>query len=155
VDETGGTNVTTNKWETGTFLGEFHYVRFGNGREYLVILPGMTLENEPPNRLSARTYRLGVGRFAEGHTVYVINRRRNLPPHYTTREMAADYARVTEEELGSSSVMGFSTGGPIAQHVAMDHPGLGRRLWPSSSVPPACRRSAGPTGKDPARTSKM
>ena len=114
--------------ETGTFLGEFSYVRFGSGPENLVILPGITLENEPPNRLAAWTYRLGFGRFAEGHTVYLINRRRGMPSRYTTRDMAADYARVMEEELGPSRVMGFSTGGSIAQYVALDHPELVQRL---------------------------
>jgi pimeloyl-ACP methyl ester carboxylesterase len=126
----GSTNVTTKKpaTGTGTFLGEFPYVRLGNGPANLVILPGITLENEPPNWLAAWTYRLGFSRFAAGHTVYVINRRRGMLPHYTTRDMAADYARVMEEELGPSRVMGFSTGGSIAQHVALDYPDLARRL---------------------------
>jgi pimeloyl-ACP methyl ester carboxylesterase len=108
--------------ETGTFLGEFPYVRIGSGPENLVILPGTTLENEPPNRFAALTYRLGFGRFARGYTVYVINRRRGMPPGYTTRDMAADYAAVLEQELGPSHVMGFSTGGEIAQYVAIDRP---------------------------------
>ncbi|MGH3147816.1 MAG: alpha/beta fold hydrolase [Rubrobacter sp.] len=129
-DETRGTNVTAKKpaTETGAFLGEFPYVRLGNGPEKLVILPGLTLENEPPSRLEAWTYRLGFGRFAERHSVYVIKRRRGMPPHYTTRDMAADYARVMEEELGPSRVMGFSTGGSIAQYVALDHPELVEKL---------------------------
>ena len=130
TDGIGGTNVTAKKpaTETGTFLGEFPYVRLGDGPENLVILPGLTLENEPASRLDVWTYRLGFGRFAEGHTVYVIKRRRNMPQGYTTRDLAADYARVMEEELGPSRVMGFSTGGSIAQYVALDHPELVERL---------------------------
>jgi pimeloyl-ACP methyl ester carboxylesterase len=130
VDEIGGTNMTRKKpaTETGMFLGEYSYVRFGSGPENLVILPGITLENEPPNQLAAWTYRLGFGRFAEGHTVYLINRRRGMPSRYTTRDMASDYARVMAEELGPSRVMGFSTGGSIAQYVALDHPELVQRL---------------------------
>ena len=113
---------------TGTFLGEFPYVRVGNGPQNLVILPGLTLTNEPPNRFAALTYRLGFGRFARDHTVYVINRRRGMPAGYTTRDMAADYARVIEDELGPSHVVGFSTGGEIAQYVALDHPDVVRSL---------------------------
>jgi pimeloyl-ACP methyl ester carboxylesterase len=130
VDGIGDTSMTTKKpaTETGTFLGEFPYVRIGNGPENLVILPGITLENEPPSRLDAWTYRFGFGRFADGCTVYVINRRRGMPPHYTTQDMAADYARVMEEELGPSCVMGFSTGGSIAQYVALEHPELVGKL---------------------------
>ncbi len=108
--------------QTGTFLGEFPFVRFGSGPENLVILPGTTLENEPPNRIAAWTYRLGFGRFARDFAVYVINRRRGMAPGYTTRDMAADYAAVLEREIGPSHIMGFSTGGEIAQYVAIDHP---------------------------------
>jgi pimeloyl-ACP methyl ester carboxylesterase len=124
--------------ETGTFLGEFPCVRFGSGPENLVILPGITLENEPPNRLAAWTYRLGFGRFARAYTVYVINRRRGLPLGYTTQDMAQDYARVIESELGSSHLMGFSTGGSIAQYVALAYPGALRSLV---LVVSACRLS--------------
>jgi pimeloyl-ACP methyl ester carboxylesterase len=114
--------------ETGTFLEEFPYVRVGNGPENLVILPGITLENEPPNRLAAWTYRLGFGRFARDYTVYVINRKRGMPPGYTTQDMAADYARVIEGDLGPSHLMGFSTGGSIAQYVALECPEAVRSL---------------------------
>ena len=125
IAQNGGTNVDGKSaaTETGTFLGEFPYVRIGSGPEKLVILPGVTLENEPPNRFAAWTYRLGFGRFARDYTVYVINRRRGMPPGYTTRDLARDYARVMEGVLGPSHLMGFSTGGSIAQYVALDHSG--------------------------------
>ena len=124
--------------ETGTFLGEFPYVRFGSGPENLVILPGLTLDNKPPNRIAAWTYRLGFGRFARDYTVYLINRRRGMPPGYTTRDMAADCARVVENELGASHLMGFSTGGDVAQYVAIKHPAAVRSLI---LVVSACRLS--------------
>jgi len=114
--------------ETGTFLGEFPYVRVGNGPQNLLILPGITLENEPPNRVAAWTYRLGFGRFARDHSVYVVNRKRGMPPGYTTQDMAADYTRVIESELGPSHLMGFSTGGSIAQYVAIECPEAVRSL---------------------------
>ncbi|HET9927312.1 MAG TPA: alpha/beta hydrolase [Rubrobacter sp.] len=124
--------------ETGTFLGEYPYVRIGNRPENLVILPGTTLENEPPSRVAAWTYRLGFGRFARDYTVYVINRRLGMSPGYTTQDMAADYAAVLERELGPSHIMGFSTGGEIAQYVAIDHPASVRSLI---LVVSACRLS--------------
>lgn len=128
VDGMGETSVISKKPETGTFPGDLSYVRIGTGTENLVILPGITLQNEPPNRLAAWTYRLGFGRFAGNHTLHVVSRRRGMPPGYTTRDMAADYARLMEEELGPSHVMGFSTGGSIAQYVALDRPDLVRNL---------------------------
>jgi pimeloyl-ACP methyl ester carboxylesterase len=97
-------------------------VRLGSGTQNLVILPGTTLENKPPTRFTAWTYRLGFDRFAEGRTVYVIHRRRGMSPGCTTQDMAADYVRAIEGELGPSHVVGFSTGGEIAQYVALDHP---------------------------------
>jgi pimeloyl-ACP methyl ester carboxylesterase len=113
-------------------------VRIGSGPEKLVILPGVTLENEPPNRFAAWIYRLGFGRFAKDYTLYVINRRRGMPPECTTRDMAQDYARVIEGVLGPSHLIGFSTGGSIAQYVALDHPGALRSLI---LVVSACRLS--------------
>jgi pimeloyl-ACP methyl ester carboxylesterase len=140
IAQDGGADVDGKKTatETGTFLGEFPYVRFGSGPEKLVILPGITLDNEPPNRFAAWTHRLGFGRFARDYAVYVINRRRGMPPGYTTQDMAADYASVLEQELGPSHLMGFSTGGSIAQYIALNHPGVLRSLV---LVVSACRLS--------------
>jgi pimeloyl-ACP methyl ester carboxylesterase len=61
-------------------------------------------------------------RFADEFTVYVISRKRGLPRGYTTRDMAADYARAFETEIGPAAVVGISLGGYIAQHFAVDFP---------------------------------
>jgi len=61
-------------------------------------------------------------RFAEDYTVYLVGRRRGLPPGCTTGEMAADYAGAFEREIGPAHVMGLSLGGLVAQHFAADHP---------------------------------
>ncbi len=66
-----------------------------------------------------------------------MDRRKNPPPGYTTREMAADYARALGE-LGPSHLVGLSTGGLISQHLALDHPELVQRLV---LVVTACRLS--------------
>jgi len=98
----------------------------------------MTWYNGPPDRYGTGTSRLGFGRFAKNYTVYVSNRRRGMPPGYTTRDMARDYARVIEDELGPSHLMGFSTGGSMAQYVALDHP---EALQSVVLVVSACRLS--------------
>jgi len=140
IARNGGTNMDGKSvaTQTGTFLGEFPYVRIGSGPENLVILPGLTLDNDPPNRFAAWTYRIGFGSFAKNYTVYVINRRRGMPAGYATKDMAADCAAVLEQELGPSHLMGFSTGGDIAQYVAIDHLASVRSLI---LVVSACRLS--------------
>jgi pimeloyl-ACP methyl ester carboxylesterase len=67
-------------------------------------------------------------RFAEEFSVYIISRKRRAPRGYTTRDMAADYARALEQEIGPAAVFGVSLGGCIAQHLAADFPQYVTRL---------------------------
>jgi pimeloyl-ACP methyl ester carboxylesterase len=111
----------------GVLADRFPYVRFGSGPRTIVILPGMALDNTPHGGLTARAYARGFARLAAGHTVYIVNRGRGLADGAQTRDIAADYARFLGD-LGPFSVVGLSTGGMIAQYLALDHPDLVDRL---------------------------
>jgi len=63
------------------------------------------------------------------YRIYIVTRRPGLPPGYSLRDMSNDYAVMIKNELGGAAdVIGVSTGGGIAQYLAIDHPDLVRRL---------------------------
>jgi pimeloyl-ACP methyl ester carboxylesterase len=63
------------------------------------------------------------------YRIYIVSRRPGLPPGYSLREMSDDYAVMIKNELGGMvDIIGVSTGGAIAQHFAIHHPNLVRRL---------------------------
>jgi pimeloyl-ACP methyl ester carboxylesterase len=116
------------KVETGVFREQFPYVRVGVGSQPLVVLPGMTLDNKTPSALVARSYGQGFRRLADEYTLYIVQRPRGLSSGAGTKEIAAAYARLLSQELGRVRLMGLSTGGSIAQHVAVDQSDLVDRL---------------------------
>ncbi len=116
--------LTMVRGETGRLLEEFPYVRVGDGPRTLVFLPGVTdpLFDGTYPRVAAHLFRRYYHRFVDAYTVYVISRPRGLEAGKTIRDMADDYARVIDEELGSATVWGLSMGGCIAQQLAVEHP---------------------------------
>lgn len=107
--------------ESGLLAGGLPFARFGSGRRNLVIFPGLA---DAAWDVTSRKWDLLAQhrRLADEFTVYVISRKRGLPRGYTTRDMAADYARAFETEIGPSVVLGISLGGYIAQDFAVDFP---------------------------------
>ena len=112
--------------KAGLLAGCLPFARIGNAPRTLVSFPGLADAawdvNSEIGELPSH-YR----RFANEFTVYVISRKRGLPQGYTTRDMAADYAKAFEE-IGPAVIMGISLGGCIAQHFAVDFPQYVRRL---------------------------
>jgi pimeloyl-ACP methyl ester carboxylesterase len=122
----------------GLVQGRFPYVRFGTGPEPLVLLAGMVFDNPVPGSASARAYAWSLHRLAVGRTVTVLWRPRGIGGPLAdgrderdgpgTAELADAYASVIRDELGPADMMALSTGGLIAQHLALRHPELVRRL---------------------------
>ena len=91
------------------------YISFGNGKENLVMLPGLGDGLSTVKGMAlpfAFMYRI----YAKEYKVYVFSRKNCLPEGYTTRDMARDQARAMESlGIQKASVLGNSNGGMIAQ----------------------------------------
>lgn len=116
--------VQTGSVKTGDFTME--YFRFGHGRKTLAILPGLSLRSVIyAADAVADAYRL----LTDDFTIYVFDRRKNLPAAYTVRGMARDTVQVFRSlGLERICVFGASQGGMIAMQIAIDCPELVHRL---------------------------
>ncbi len=111
---------------------EMEYYSFGRGERAFVILPGLGVKSV---LLSAKAVEAGYSCFAEEYTVYLFERRKNMPADYSIRQMARDTAAVMEElGLRGADVFGASLGGMIAMCLAIEFPHLVRRLVPGSTA---------------------
>jgi pimeloyl-ACP methyl ester carboxylesterase len=112
--------------------GDLPGVRFGDDAApaQLVVFSGAGDALQAPDYLSTPDWRLRMffqryyGRYADRFRVWVIGRRRGMPSDYATTDMARDYARALESEIGPAHVRGESLGGLVAQHLAIDRPDL-------------------------------
>ncbi len=101
-------------------------IRFGTGRKHLVMIQGLNTKGIKGVGLSlAWMYRL----FAKEYTVYLFDRRPEIPEGMTVREMAWDVAEAMDVlGIQNADVLGVSQGGMIAQYLAIDRPELVKRL---------------------------
>lgn len=100
--------------------------RFGNGKKTLILLPGLSFQGVRGAALMlAYMYRV----FEKEYTVYVFDKKADIPDGYTIRDMADDVAQAMKRlHLHNADVFGVSQGGMIAQYLAIDHPHLVRKL---------------------------
>ena len=102
------------------------YVRFGQGERTLVILPGLSVESVTK---SADAIAKAYAPLAEHFTIYMFDRRRELPAAYPVVEMAEDTAAAFRAlGLAQTSLFGASQGGMMAIPLAAGHPELVARL---------------------------
>ncbi len=121
--------------QAGYFACGLPYNRVGRGPRPLVVLQGLMFENKPLPAMMARFITSGYQFLADDYTVWVVTRRPGLPRGCSLADMASDYADMIRQEFGGPvDVIGLSTGGSIAQHLAADHPEVVRRLVIHSSA---------------------
>ena len=128
-------NYTVDEIRTGKF--RMNYLRFGTGKRNIVILPGLSLVSVMPSAPAVvKRYEI----FCDDFTVYLFDRRSDLPDEYTVFDAARDTAEaISLLGLEKTDIFGASQGGMIASVIAADHPELVRRLALGSS---ACRVGA-------------
>ncbi len=102
------------------------YIVFGSGDKTLVILPGLSVQSVMG---SAEAIEDGYSLLAQEFTIYLFDRRKDLPPVYTVQNMADDTVAAIEAlGLTDVSIFGASQGGMIAMKIAAGHPGLVNKL---------------------------
>jgi pimeloyl-ACP methyl ester carboxylesterase len=105
------------------------YARIAGGRSTLMVLEGLSLEHKAPSGRALWLLRWAYRRYTSDYTIYQVARRHGVPAGSSTRDLADDYARWMRDRFdGPVDVIGFSSGGEIAQYLAADHGELVRRL---------------------------
>lgn len=110
--------------ETGTFVNEMEYARWGDGPKTLVWIPGGP-GSEVPRGPMAAMFGSKFRAFVEaGYTVWFVTRKRNMPTGHSVEDMAADYASLITDQFGGrvDTVLGASYGGLIVLYLAANHP---------------------------------
>jgi pimeloyl-ACP methyl ester carboxylesterase len=108
---------------TGAFPNGMEYAAVGGGPRTLLFIqggPGSSVPSRSALRMMAGSIRPYLD---DGFTVWLVTRRRGMPPGHTIADMAEDYAEVIADELGGrvDLVVGESLGGEIAQYLAANH----------------------------------
>ena len=108
----------------GTFPNGMDYLGWGSGPKTLLFIqggPGSTV----PKGMLRRMFRRQFDAFLDaGYAVWIVTRRRGMPPEHSIADMADDYAELIAEEFGGrvDVVVAESFGGMIAQYLAARHP---------------------------------
>lgn len=110
---------------------EMEYFRFGGGDKVMVILPGLSVQSVMG---SAEAVAEAYSDFSEEFTVYLFDRRKDLPESYGIADMAED-TLAAFHALGLKDIylFGASQGGMIALQIAVTEPELISRLAVGSS----------------------
>ena len=108
------------------------YLRFGSGEKHFVILPGLSVQSV---LISAQAIAAAYKSFAQEYTVYLFDRRNDIPTGYTVHDMAQDTAGAMRTlGLENVCIYGASQGGMIAMDIALQFPDLIQKLALASTT---------------------
>jgi len=114
---------------TGYSSNGLPYACIGSGARDLVVFEGLGFKHKPPSGIMLRMSTGYLRGLVNSYKIYIVGRKPGLPPGYLLSAMSDDYAVMIKNELGGEAdIIGVSTGGAIAQHFAINHPNLVRRL---------------------------
>jgi len=120
---------------TGHLLDSFPYVRLGDGKNQLVVIPGFGDSMFSGRYPSAAAWALQsyFHRFTDDYTVHLISRPRGLPENYAIDDATEQYGQILDQLPSPVDILGISMGGFIAQELAARYPDLVEKLVISSS----------------------
>lgn len=102
------------------------YFKFGTGSKIAAILPGLSIKSVMG---SADAIADGYSILKDDFTVFVFDRRKEIPDAYPIRQMADDTAQAMKKlGLKDIYIFGASQGGMIAISIAIENPDLVAKL---------------------------
>jgi pimeloyl-ACP methyl ester carboxylesterase len=105
------------------------YAQLSNSGPALVVFTGSELEHQPPSWTAQQGFLVGLKRLTQNYGIYLMSRKPNLPKGYTAQDMSNDFAEMIRRDIGKPvHIMGMSSGGSSAMHLAVDHPELVDKL---------------------------
>lgn len=105
---------------------QINYVVFGTGKEPLVLIPGLSLQ-EVKGRgfFIAYTYRV----FSKKYRVYCFDKRNDISENATVEQFADDVCFCMKRlHIANANILGISQGGMIAQYLAIKYPDMVKKL---------------------------
>jgi len=111
---------------------EMEYVRFGEGSENLIIIPGLSIKSVL-TAAGAIAYAYSI--FAKDYTVYLFDRRKDVYPGITLNVFADDIVCACKKlGIEKTVLFGVSMGGMISQIIAINEPTLVSKLVLASTA---------------------
>jgi len=111
---------------------EMEYLKFGTGKKNLVILPGIAVTSVLG---SAKDIVNNYQMFAEDYTVYLFDRRLNLPEGYTIYDAREDTRKAMKSVgIEKAYMFGASQGGIMTMIIAITHPELTEKITVGSTI---------------------